>query len=153
MWNVIKEAAKFGGEGWRTYDQVFRAQAAVKTEVDWTAFFPGGPKTRTVQICSLCHESDHQATSCALAPLSHTSKRPSPGKLLARQHSPASDGQQQLCISWNQGACMFPGSCNYKHQCASCSEPHIVRDYSLTPEDCAYKRPPKRAARALIAKQ
>ena len=117
------------------------------------AFFPEGPKAQKVQICSLSHESDHQATSCALAPLSQASKCPSPGKPLARQCSPASDGQQQLCISWNQGACMFPGSCNYKHQCASCGEPHITRDCSLTPEDSVYKRPPKRAPRAPLAKQ
>ena len=109
------------------------------------AFLSGSPKLQSVQLCSLCHEPDHQASSCALASLSQSNKRPTGSKPLARQHSPPSDGKPQLCISWNQGACMFPGSCRYRHECGSCGEPHIARDCSMTPEDSIYKRPPKKA--------
>lgn len=40
MGNLMKEASRFGGEGWRTYDHIFRSQAAADTSKDWTELSP-----------------------------------------------------------------------------------------------------------------
>ena len=40
MRNIVWEANRFGGDGWRTYDYVFRSQAAANTCIDWTTTNP-----------------------------------------------------------------------------------------------------------------
>ena len=110
-------AAKFGVDGWHMYDYVFHSQATINLDTDWSevspslimAFLSGRLKSQVVQPCSPCHEPDRQDCSCALTPLSQTNKHPIGSKPLAHQHSHPSDGKPHLCISWNQGACMFPG--------------------------------------------
>jgi hypothetical protein len=32
-----------------------------------------------------------------------------------------------VCISWNQGACTYPGRCSYRHVCATCQPPIVPR--------------------------
>ena len=94
--NIVSEAAKIGGDGWHTHDYVFQSQAAINPDTDWSevspslmmAFLSGSPKSQSVQLCSLCHEPDHQDSSCALAPLSQSNKCPTGSKSLVRQHSP-----------------------------------------------------------------
>lgn len=153
MGNMMKEASRFGGEGWQTYDHIFRSQAAADATKDWTELSPSlmlsymhqGQGTLVKTSCSLCHEVDHSSYTCALAPLSAPShhwptlKKSVPPPLPSR----LPDGSQ-LCISWNQGYCIAPGRCRFKHLCGSCGEAHIARDCAQTPEDSIFKRPPKR---------
>ena len=46
----------------------------------------------------------------------------------------------KICLSWNGGKCILPGSCEYSHICATCHEAHCARDCSATPEDSMFKR-------------
>ena len=77
MCNIVREASRFGGDGWKTYDYVFRSQAAVDPSMDWAelnpsmlmAFMAARPTSNTKPLCHLCQEADHSANSCALAPL------------------------------------------------------------------------------------
>ena len=39
-----------------------------------------------------------------------------------------------------KSTCLFPGTCNYLHVCASCHQHHKARDWTQTPEDLEYKR-------------
>ena len=154
MRNIVREASRFGGDGWKTYDYVFRSQAAVDPSMDWAelnpsmmmAFMAARPTSNTKPLCHLCQEADHSANSCALAPLAPTPSQGTSAKQ-PRRSTPSPD--TQICISWNQGACMLPGSCRYKHTCGTCGDPHRARDCSLTPPDSIYKRPPRKAARPL----
>ena len=150
MCNIVREASRFGGDGWKTYDYVFRSQAAVDPSMDWAelnpsmlmAFMAARPTSNTKPLCHLCQEADHSANSCALAPLAPTPSQGTSAKQ-PRRSTPSPD--TQICISWNQGACMLPGSCRYKHTCGTCGDPHRAHDCSLTPPDYAHpgKQPGK----------
>ncbi len=152
MRNIIREATRFGGDGWRTYDYVFRSQAAADASTDWTttnpslmlAYMQSGNQPAKPP-CPLCHKSDHSSSSCALAPLSSPSQHWPPRKSPSTLPSRLPDGSQ-LCISWNQGNCIAVGRCRYRHVCGSCGEGHIARDCAQTPDDSIFKRPPKRPA-------
>ena len=157
MRNIVREAGRFGGDGWKTYDYIFRSQAAADQSLDWSelnpslmlAFFSCNNPWKTINLCTLCQEHDHPSKECALAPLATSSAllpATSNPKTTARQTPPAAS--QQICISWNQEACMLPGSCRYKHHCATCGHDHMARECWLTPEDSIYRRPPKRFARS-----
>ena len=155
--NIVREAGRFGVDGWRTYNYAFRSQAAAVPAMDWselnpslllafmpTSLLPGNQPAK--QPCCFCQEADHVSSHCALAPLAPPSTRPPPNfKSPGIKRSPSP--QQQLCISWNQGACMMPGTCRYRHQCGTCGESHMARDCIQTTDDSVYKRPPKRAYR------
>ena len=161
--NIMREAYRVvGGDGWRTYDHVFRNQAAADHSLDWSEMVPSlslayiQPTGMLPRVpCPLCQESDHTAHNCALAPLAHPSqtqhpKTPQPPQQPSNNKLPSRlpDGSQ-LCISWNQGACSAPGPyCRYKHICGSCGEDHIARDCRQTSDSSIFKRPPKRPARS-----
>ena len=38
--NIVQEAGRFGGDGWRTYDYAFRSQAAANPAMDWSELNP-----------------------------------------------------------------------------------------------------------------
>lgn len=48
--------------------------------------------------------------------------------------------QKKICISWNSGRCMLPGTCDYNHICATCQEGYRAKDCDATPADSIYKR-------------
>ena len=69
MRNVFWEATRFGDDGWRTYDYVFRSQSAADTSADCSTTNPslmvvymqsGTQPARP--SCPLCHESDHYSS-------------------------------------------------------------------------------------------
>ena len=53
------------------------------------------------------------------------------------QHTPESTSN--ICISWNKGACIFPGQCTYRHTCATCHRNHRAKDCQQTPNSSVYK--------------
>ena len=118
---------------------------------------PHGP----IVTCAYCHEVDHSAAECTLAliqqreyarlPQSSHPRLPFPlpptqlHQLLPtqmRQFLPAYDQRPVLiCISWNKGKCILPGSCAFRHICAVCrTADHMVRDCDQVPADSPYKR-------------
>ena len=125
---IVREAMRHGGMGWLDYDRLFRQQAAIDQSIQWNRLHPDlhattilSQRTSTGSFCTLCQECDHNAPSCALAQLQPQVIRPpsrQPSRSLGR-----------ICTSWNDGACIFPGSCSYRHVCSSCfSSSHRAGD-------------------------
>ena len=149
---LVREASKHGGHGWLTYDQAFH-QNRTGTNQRWDQLDPslhisyivthGRPVSKPR---GNCNEVDHATEECALTPLvpppkfsplqravtardigeSPPTRRTVPGGLI----QPA----KRICLSWNKGRCMFPGSCNYQHICTSCREPHPQKDCPHYPQ-------------------
>ena len=153
---LIKESQRHGGLGWLDYDRAFRQQAATDPSLRWNTLNPGlqastimGSLTATQgqgrsTFCTLCRGVDHVRSQCALGclqpPTSPTLAGMRPG--LPTRRRPES--LARICISWNRGVCTFPGSCTYRHVCATCQAPqHRACDCQRTPESSAYKRPPR----------
>ena len=140
---------------------------------------PHGP----IVTCAYCHEVDHSAAECALALIQQKGTCPSASVLLPttpppppppppsptqlrqllptqmRQFPPAYGYDQRpvrICISWNKGKCMLPGSCAFRHICAVCrTADHMARDCDQAPADSPYKRqlqPPAKAQMRVAAR-
>ena len=167
---LMREALHHGGLGWLEYDCVFRQQAALDPTCQWNelnaSLFAATvlcSRSTPGTACSLCQEADHQTQDCALGffqhPPSYSSTPPSSG--WSQQHihpaqgapsrrSPPATGQprrairpetvKKICVSWNRGVCSFPGSCSFRHICATCqTKGHRARDCPDTPDDSEYK--------------
>ena len=134
---VVREAMRHGGQGWLEYDRLFRQQAALNPALAWNVIHPElqattilGQRTSSTGIfCSQCQECDHSVQQCALTQLQQPSIRSTPvqsrqpGRSLGR-----------ICSSWNDGACIYPGTCSYRHICSSCFQhSHRARDCRLHP--------------------
>ena len=155
---IIREAHKHGGQGWLTYDMVFRRNNQGNSQA-WnildsslhTAYVASQSLPLRIP-CKHCNETDHSQEKCALAPTippvrtSHRKQFPS-GSCLYKRPPPSSTSQpssKRLCISWNRGQCGFPRACTYRHSCAICgSTEHKARDCAHTPTDSLYKLPPR----------
>ena len=86
-----------------------------------------GPRSwpRENVFCCLCREVDHTRSQCALQCLHPQTTR-----------FPATATRRitvNVCISWNKGLCIFPGNCQYEHECATCYLPHKAKDCPRTP--------------------
>ena len=149
---VIREAQRHGGSGWLDYDRVFRQQAALDPALRWNTLHPGiqastlvGRVAGTALLCTLCREPDHSAGQCALSylqspPVSvHSAGPPAPvtGPRTPFRRRP--ETLAGICVSWNKGRCRLPGSCHFKHICATCHQPHMARDCGSTPSWSEYK--------------
>ena len=69
---IIREARKLDGEGWRGYDSVFRANAAIAPSTLWTKLDSSlhaatlvANRTADGTFCTECQESDHTNSECA----------------------------------------------------------------------------------------
>ena len=142
---IIREALRHGGAGWLDYDRAFRQQAAVDPSLRWNTLLPGllastmlGRGTgQGALFCTLCRDVDHTRTQCALLCLHPpTARAPTTTSPVSRRRS------DNICMSWNRGACIFPGNCTYRHVCATCQLAHKARDCPRTPDNPTY-RPPR----------
>ena len=152
---LTREAQKYGGTGWLTYDQVFRRnRTGVAARWDvldpslHIAYISAQGDTAPVTPCSICSEVDHRPQDCALAALAPSTKRPAPATqqndLIRSRHGkrpirPSS--QRRICPSWNRGKCLYEGSCNYSHTCATCGGPHQAKGCSRTSPDSGFRQP------------
>ena len=103
--------------------------------------------------CKLCREPDHTDSQCALASLQFpqpqphqplSSVSPPAGKRVARPET-----LERICSSWNKGRCAFPGSCRFRHVCASCRcKGHRARDCDETPADSQCHTTPLRTSQS-----
>ena len=91
---IIREARRAGGDGWVSYDAVFRQNAAQDNTTEWSKLdaslhsstFLSTRRTNTT-FCSLCLESNHTSSRCALAPLMSEGGRSSPPLLTCTYHT------------------------------------------------------------------
>lgn len=79
----------------------------------------------------------HVRAQCALACLNRPASPPGlawsqPGRSRPRRRL---ESRQGICISWNKGACIYPGSCTFRYVCATCQHPHRAMDCQDTPVD------------------
>ena len=131
----MREASKFGGTGWLTYDAVFRRNHEGSTAL-WNyldaslhQIYIANQREKVAVPCRHCQEIDHLTSECAVAAVlpkpvasvtDHTAsmfprkgKRPSPYLR-----------QRPICNSWNAGTCSFPGKCSFAHVCSNCYGTH-----------------------------
>ena len=135
---LIREASKFGGTGWLTYDSVFRRNNEGK-DARWNYLdaslhqvYIASPRDKPVTPCRYCQEIDHASANCAVAtflPMTLSSPTdPAPSHMVRpswRVKRPAPYARQRLiCSSWNAGGCRFPGKCSYAHICSICDGSH-----------------------------
>ena len=95
---------------------------------------PGPDRLSHPSFCTLCRGVDHTRTQCALAYLFPQTTRG------AYQSRPAIRRSDNICISWNRGACAFPSGCVYKHICATCRQSHRAKDCPATPATSFFRR-------------
>ena len=134
---VVREAMKHGGRGWLDYDRLFRQQAALNPNLPWNVIHPelqattilGQRPAGSGTFCALCQECDHVATQCALAQLQQPGVRATSIPPGATFHNGG-----KICYSWNKGACIYPGACNFRHVCSIYHQAsHPARDCRFSP--------------------
>ena len=119
---------------------MFRHQRNINPSLTWSSLLPDlqaatilGQRQEQGTFCSLCQGSHHSNTQCALASLHQPGSTPlTPSlKMNTQRYKVRHPDQllQPVCTSWNMGACMFPGQCNF-HMCVQlvhwCTEPRIM---------------------------
>jgi hypothetical protein len=152
---VIREAQCHGWAGWLEYDKWFRQQqAALSTPQPWNELNASLHAATVMSLragdkkpCRLCREPDHTESQCALASLQFSQPQqhqPSSSSSPATSKRVAKPGTlDRICSSWNRGQCAFPGSCRFRHVCATCRRKgHRARDCDETPADSLYKATP-----------
>ena len=146
---IIREALRHGGMGWMDYDRAFCQQAAADPSLRWNTLLPrlqastmlGIPPGQGAVFCSLCREVDHTRSQCALQCLHPPTARPSTPLAPAIRCKTSN-----VCISWNRGLCIFPGTCINRLLCATCYLPHKAKDRPKTPDSSIYRWPLPQAA-------
>ena len=146
---LIAEERRYGGEGWRTYDSIFRQQAADDDSVDWTVLdhslhastflhHGDGPG----MFCSLCSGTDHTSSTCAMQAImiQSTGQKPKPKTPNQRWQTNNYTTPPPVCLNWNRGICFRP-DCRYRHTCATCPGSHPATHCPATPPGSTFKRP------------
>ena len=154
---LIREAQKYGGNGWSPTTRC--------TDATGQGREPGGTNWTHLSILrtscpALIHRSLHahsamkrtipQRIMLWLPPNSRL-KEHLAGAFHRADHSlPASPSASPptvlrplfhaprrvaICTSWNRGRCTFLGTCNFRHACTICSDNHQARNYPRKPPD------------------
>ena len=152
---VIMEARRNGGEGWRSYDTVFRQNAANNPDADWSRLdaslhastFLAHRSDTAGLFCPLCFGTDHSRRDCAMRSFSAPS---STGSGSGFQNRSPSFSRVPICKQWNWGNCTRL-ACHYRHSCLTCPGGfHRAIDCPATKPGSAFKRsrpaPPAPAA-------
>ena len=154
---LIREAQQHDGLGWLDYDRVFRQQVAVTPSLAWNRLHSDiqgttilGRSSGRSMYCVHCFESDHASSQCAL----NYFEQPASSSLPTRPPSAFTSFQDKgrfrawrrpesllrICVSWNKGKCVYPGSCSFRHVCAICHRKHMARDCPDLPEESEYRQ-------------
>ena len=136
---IVREASKFGGMGWLTYDAVFRRNQE-GSSAPWNYLdaslhqvYIANQRERVTAPCQHCQEIDHSTAECAVASiLAKPVNRGTDHRGSAGPERPSRKGkrpspytrQRPVCGSWNAGNCSFPGTCVFAHVCSNCYGPH-----------------------------
>ena len=150
---VIREAQCHGGPGWLEYDKCFRQQqAALAIPHPWHELNASlhaatvmSLRSGTNRSCKLCREPDHVEAQCTLVSLypwqPSAGVSSTPPQVFKRVSMP--ETLERICSSWNKGRCVFPGSCRFRHVCATCRRKgHRAKECKETPADSPYKATP-----------
>ena len=137
---IVREASKFGGNGWLTYDAVFRRnQEGLSTPWNYIdaslhQVFIANQQGKVVVPCKHCYEVDHLSAVCAVAAVlpklrestaDTQSTSAAQERISSKGKRPAPYTRQRpICSSWNSGYCKFPGKCSYAHVCTNCYGSH-----------------------------
>ena len=133
---IAREASKFGGTGWLTYDAVFRRNRE-GSSAPWNVIdallhqvYVANQQEKVAVPCKHCQEVDHSDAECAVAAILPKPLSPPAGSLPSQRADRSTMGkgkrpapysrQRPVCTSWNAGNCRFPGKCAYAHVCANC---------------------------------
>ena len=155
---IIREALRHGSTGWLQYDRIFRRQVAIDPSLPWNTLQAAlqastilGQPSSAGTFCNICRECDHSQHNCAMGTSSQpvtptvstittttTAYRPPRRSIRTARRPETALG---ICISWNKGTCSYPGTCTFRHVCATCHLGHMARDCPSTPSDSEYKRP------------
>ena len=147
---IVREAQFHGGIGWLEYDKWFRQQQAdLTTQHPWNELNASlhaatvmSLRSGDSKLCKLCREPDHADSQCALASLQPPQPYawPTTAGAAAGRRVTRPDTLERICTSWNKGRCAFPGSCRFRHVCASCRRKgHRARECEETPAGSPYK--------------
>ena len=163
---IVREAQRHGGEGWRSYDALFRKFAALNPSVKWGQPLPSlysmhflAARSSAASCCDHCLEGDHSTGECALSPLPQP--EPVASYNSARSFRPATvnaatsrrvgqgstAGQidfadRPVCKRWNfaKGGCKGLPDCDYRHACLRCERRnHKVGDCPETSAAVAHQ--------------
>ena len=147
---IIREGLRHGGQGWQEYDRGFRAQAAIDQSLRWNVLLPDlqaattlGQRAGGGSYCHLCRGVDHTASLCALGFMQQPLTSPMVPAVSTAADSgrrPSRARPRPVCTSWNSGRCIYPGTCNFRHVCATCSQRHQARECRDTPAESPYRR-------------
>lgn len=146
---IIREALRHGGSGWMEYDRVFRRQLAIDPSIPWNSLQPSLLAATVVSqpgvsqsglFCSLCRESDHSSSACALSSMQQATytTRPSQAMPVGVRPPRRPESALNICVNWNKGRCRR-SRCTYRHICATCQHDHRAKDCAETPADSEYK--------------
>ena len=138
---ILRASQDFGGVAWVTYDAVFRRQAFITGNQQWSKVNPSlysicfSGVARTGMRCELCLSLSHPTRECTLvcdpdpdvasrlktlesAVLAFTSQVPP-------RYATQSGGYKSpdICRNWNAGRCRLP-QCRYTHACRVCGGPN-----------------------------
>ena len=127
---IIREGLRYGRQGWQEYDRGFRAQAAIDQSLHWNVLLPDLQAATTLgqhagggSYCHLCRRVDHTVSLCALGFMQQPLTLPVvPAVSTATEGDchPSRAHPCPVCTSWNSGRCIYPGTCNFRHVCATC---------------------------------
>ena len=147
---IVREALRNGGDGWRSYDAMFRKLAATDPSLSWGKVLPSlyattflASRVTTATSCEQCLEGDHGTGDCALAALqkstttapgatastepipqraSHTPRRGGPLPTSGVQQSWVDFSDRSICKKWNfaERGCKGMPECNFQHACLRC---------------------------------
>ena len=141
---IVRESCRSSDKGWISYNRIFRQNAASDPSLCWaklntslhSAFCVRSMSSSELaarKVCSHCNSFDHNPEDCTKAQ-THTNTDPAatdkqPASSRPIQQPKKGSRSRRICLSWNSGKCMLPGSCEYSHECATCHEiivPRIV---------------------------
>ena len=130
---IVREASKFGGTGWLTYDAVFRRNHE-NSQTPWNyldaslhQIYIASQREKAAVPCCYCQEMDHETSECAVAaimPRPANDLRSPAGALRKGKRPSPYTRQRPICNSWNAGRCTFPGKCTFAHVCSICYGSH-----------------------------
>ena len=138
---VILLAQKHGGNGWRSYDKLFRQQKAAGSPHPWAELSPSLMASTVLgsvmstppgRSCRHCSGANHDSASCALLSIQ------SPARAAYRVKPYTKPSSDELCLRFNRGSCPLSSTqCRYTHACAQCSLSHPAVDCKKAREKSA----------------
>lgn len=123
---VLDLARAHGGQGWLSYDCLFRQQKAAGEKCSWTEINSSTMVSTVLSSlgCDLCNSPGHTKSECALNTMDPYARPlpqgPQQDRSVPRIRLPRSgDRGDNLCRRYNKGNC-FSQRCRYEHTCSAC---------------------------------